>query len=212
MERTVIIPCGGMRYSGRMSPAVRRAAVAVATLAAVAVVGACRGSAPDDHAAPSPAGTSAVSGPARSAADVAFLQNMIKHHEQGLDLSALVGDRSTNRRLIVLMQQIAGQQGDEMGGFRAQLLQWEEPLGARAGAHIEGMVDQATVDRLKALRGADFDRLWLQSMIAHHRGAIAMAQAEIAHGQSPDVISIAKSVAAAQQDGVDRMNALLEVS
>ena len=77
------------------------------------------------------------------------------------------------------------------------------------GATMPGMVDQATMDKLQSLTGADFDWLWLTSMIDHHRGAIAMAQDEIAHGKNPDVIYLARSIIAAQQAEIDQMKKML---
>jgi uncharacterized protein (DUF305 family) len=65
------------------------------------------------------------------------------------------------------------------------------------------------MDKLRTLHGADFDRLWLMSMIDHHRGAIAMAQQEVARGKNPDVIYLAKSIVTAQQSEIDQMNRML---
>ena len=50
---------------------------------------------------------------------------------------------------------------------------------------MQGMVDDATMIKLRSLKGAEFDTLWLQSMISHHQGAIEMADTEIADGQQP---------------------------
>jgi len=74
---------------------------------------------------------------------------------------------------------------------------------------MPGMVDQPTIDRLRTLNGPDFDKLWLQSMISHHQGAIGMAQAEIAHGQNPDAIALAKSIIATAQAEIDQMKQML---
>jgi uncharacterized protein (DUF305 family) len=56
-----------------------------------------------------------------------------------------------------------------------------------------------------ALSGPAFESLWLQSMISHHRGAIEMAETEIADGRSPDMITLAKNIVAAQQAEIDQM-------
>jgi uncharacterized protein (DUF305 family) len=71
------------------------------------------------------------------------------------------------------------------------------------------MVDQPTMDKLEQLTGAEFDRLWLTSMIDHHRGAIAMAQDELAHGRNPDVLYLARSIIASQQAEIDQMKQIL---
>jgi hypothetical protein len=68
------------------------------------------------------------------------------------------------------------------------------------GGHgMQGMVDDATMAKLKSLKGPEFDTLWLQAMIGHHQGAIDMAKAEIAKGQSADMTAMAKTMVTAQQ-------------
>lgn len=185
-----------------------RAAGVLAVLCVAVVGSACRASAPDDTAATT-TGAVQPSGPQRDAADVAFLQNMLAHHQQGIELSSMVARHTDNAALVAFAQQLSADQRAEHNGFRAQLMQWEEPLSNPDAANAAGAVDPATMAKLQRLNGPDFDKLWLQTMIAHHRGAIAMTQAEIAQGRSIDVISIAKSVAASQQAEIDQMNRLL---
>jgi uncharacterized protein (DUF305 family) len=187
-----------------------RSALAVVVALAISVAaGACNRQSPES--APEPAASSSPSAAnTGSPADIAFLENMVVHHQQALELTAMVRGQSTDPALVVLADQVAAQQRAELQGCQAQLLQWEAP-GVPSGGHgadpdIPGMVDQATMDKLRGLRGPAFDKLWLQSMISHHRGAIAMAHNEIQHGQSPEAISIAQSLAARQQTEIDQMN------
>jgi uncharacterized protein (DUF305 family) len=63
--------------------------------------------------------------------------------------------------------------------------------------------------KLGTLTGAEFDALWLQSMINHHRGAIEMARVEIANGRNADMITMARNIAADQQAEVDQMTPML---
>lgn len=187
-------------------------ATVLVTVAAGAVVGACAGQSPDTSDGNARASIATTTQSARSPDDVTFLQGMIKHHEQGVELAALAPKRAGDAQLVALAQQIAAQQRTEIDGFRAQLLQWEEPLGAPSGMHIAGMAGRDTVENLKALHGNGFDRQWLEVMAAYHRGAVAMARDEAAHGASIDVVSIAKSVAASQQAELDAVNQLLGVA
>lgn len=189
-----------------------RVAICIAAIAVLAVASACSARSSSDQENTPPSSTVATTEGARNAGDVVFLQGMIKHHQQGIDLSAMVPAHTSEVQLIALAQQIAAQQRTEIDGFRAQLLQWEEPLGVPPGQDIAGMVDRGTVDKLKTLHGSDFDRQWLEAMITYHRGAIAMAHDEIAHGESIDVVSIAKSVAASQQAELDQVNRMLAVT
>ncbi|MEB3020230.1 DUF305 domain-containing protein [[Mycobacterium] crassicus] len=186
--------------------------VAVAIVVSIAA-GACHSPAPDGpNAASETRSSSSPTGAATgSAGDIAFLENMVAHHQQALELTALVYGRSTDSTLLALANQITAQQQTELQGCQAQLLQWEAPgnPSARDHAEIPGMADQATIDKLRNLHGAAFDTLWLDTMISHHRGAITMAHNEIEHGQSPEAISIAQSLLPRQQADIDQMTAML---
>jgi uncharacterized protein (DUF305 family) len=189
-----------------------RIAATAAVLAAAAFGTACGASSTDEHAR-STATAAARAGEAAThdADDVAFAQNMIPHHEQAVDMAGLAITNTTNADVIALANQITTAQLPEVQAFRAWLVQWGEPETDGHGGHgaMAGMVDQATLDQLKSLRGPEFDKLWLQSMIAHHQGAITMAQQEIGHGQNQDLISMAKSIVSAQQAEIDKMRQLL---
>jgi uncharacterized protein (DUF305 family) len=186
-------------------------AVILAATAALVLLAACGGSSGNGHQAHS---TSAVA-PAEVAVhndqDVTFAEGMIPHHKQAVDMAQMAMANTTNPDVVALANQVATTQLPEIQVFQAWLAQWDLP--ASAGHHdatgMAGMVDQATMDKLAAARGPDFDKLWLQSMIAHHQGAIAMAQQEVANGKNQDVVSIANTIIAAQQGEIDKMKQLL---
>ena len=71
------------------------------------------------------------------------------------------------------------------------------------------MVDEAAMAKLASLNGAEFDTLWLESMIGHHQGAIEMAKAEIANGENVDAIGLAKTIVDTQQAEIDQMKQML---
>lgn len=152
-----------------------------------------------------------------NADDVAFATNMIPHHEQALELSALVPDRSTNPELITLAEQISAAQQPEINTLRVFLVQWNENpddgdpgAGHEGHADMQGMVDEATMERLRTLSGAEFDTLWLQSMISHHEGAVEMAKAELANGKNVDAKRMAQSIVDTQQAEIAQMRQMLE--
>ena len=184
---------------------------AVAVFVALAA-GGCHHAATPAPEASTEASTSSVGMTTGAPADVTFLEDMVIHHQQALELAAMVPIQSSDSALRAFAEQNATQQRTELQGCQAQLLQWEVP-GGHSGrdkpADIPGMVDQATIEKLRGLRGRAFETLWLQTMIAHHRGAIAMAQNEIEHGQSPEAISIAQSLVPFQQAEINQMNQLL---
>jgi uncharacterized protein (DUF305 family) len=189
-----------------------RVAAAVAAFAIAALVGACSSSPSDQHAGHS--GTSTAAQPAdHNSDDVAFARNMIPHHQQAIGMAQMVPTNTTNPDVNALAQQIITTQQPEIQAFNVWLMQWGEDQGNAHGGHVatgvNGMVDQGTMDKLQTLNGPDFDKLWLQAMISHHQGAIDMAQQEIAHGQNPDVIYLAKSIITAQQAEIGKMRQLL---
>jgi uncharacterized protein (DUF305 family) len=154
-----------------------------------------------------------------NAADVAFARNMIPHHQQGVELAALVPVHTLNRELRVIAAHIGADQQAEVRTLNLLLTQWHEPADTDYGngaAHdrmpMAGMVDQSTMDRLKSLDGAAFDTLWVTSMISHHQGAITMAQNEIAHGQSADAIHAAVLIVEAQQREISTMTHLISAT
>lgn len=159
-------------------------------------------------------GTSAVDSAAGyNADDVSFANNMIPHHEQAVELTELVPGRTENAELIDLATRISGAQSPEIETMRAMLVQWgQDPdaPGDHAGHDgMAGMVDEATMTRLESLNGAEFDTLWLESMIAHHQGAVEMAKAEIANGEDPDAKALAEQIIAAQESEITEMNEML---
>jgi uncharacterized protein (DUF305 family) len=184
-----------------------------AALASAVVVSSCTKT--EDHAEhASSAATTTAQVAVHNADDVMFAQMMIPHHQQAVELSALVPDRSTNSAVVKLAATISGEQQPEITAMKALLVQWEVNPDTAAdhsdhGMPMQGMVDDATMTKLRSLKGAEFDTLWLQSMISHHQGAIEMADTEIAKGQSPDMVSMAKNIVTAQQAEIDQMKQML---
>ena len=149
-----------------------------------------------------------------NADDVAFATNMIPHHEQAVEMSALVPDRSTNPEVIALARNISAAQEPEILAMQAFLVQWKNPGESEVheghGGAMQGMVDGATMKKLTSLDGTAFDTLWLQSMINHHEGAIEMAKDEVANGANVDAKSMAQTIVATQQSEIGQMKQLLE--
>jgi uncharacterized protein (DUF305 family) len=139
---------------------------------------------------------------------------MIPHHQQAVEMAALVPDRSTNPELIELAKQISAAQGPEIDTMKVFLVQWNEnpndSTGHKGhGSTMQGMVDEPTMTKLGSLTGAEFDTLWLESMIGHHQGAIEMAKAEIANGENVDAKGLAQKIIDTQQAEIGQMNQML---
>ncbi len=204
-----------MRYDAGMTPTFTRLAALCAAFGVTVALSACSSATREDSGARDAAATTSA-GPAadHNTDDVMFAQMMIPHHQQAIELAALVPDRSTDPGLVQLAAAIAGQQQPEISAMKAMLVQWEVKPGEtlHEGGHgmtMSGMVDEATLIKLEALKGPEFDRLWLTSMIAHHQGAIEMANVEIADGGNADMVGMARGIVAAQQAEIDQMNGML---
>jgi uncharacterized protein (DUF305 family) len=199
-----------------MTPMTRRAAAALAALAAALFLSSCSSPTSDGQTAhqqtDQPVITAQPAG--YNADDVAFATNMIPHHEQAVELSAMVPDRSTNAELIALAQQISAAQQPEIDVMKVFLVQWKENPDTNSGhaghgSTMQGMVDAATMTQLESMNGAEFDKLWLESMIRHHQGAIEMAKAEIANGDNVDAKTLAKNIVTTQEAEIGQMKQML---
>jgi uncharacterized protein (DUF305 family) len=199
-----------------MTPIAARLAVVVAAAATALCVSSCGGPAADGHPNHQNSDEPVITGqPAGfNADDVAFATNMIPHHQQAVELSAMVPDRSTNPDLIALANQISAAQQPEIDVMKVFLVQWNENPDTNSGhaghgGTMAGMVDAATMAKLQALNGAEFDKLWLESMITHHQGAIEMAKAEVANGDNVDAKALANNIVTAQEAEIGQMKQML---
>ena len=152
-------------------------------------------------------------------ADVKFMQDMIHHHAQALDMTALIESRTSLDRMKLLGQRLEISQSDEIRmmqrwlGQRAQQAPDIHAHHMPGAALMPGMLTPEEMDRLAAAHGAEFDRLWLQGMIRHHDGALTMVDALFATpgaGQESEVFAFASDVVADQKAEIDRMEVMLE--
>jgi uncharacterized protein (DUF305 family) len=157
------------------------------------------------------------SGVRHTAADTRFMQGMIGHHAQALEMVALVAARSHNEDLKRLALRIDVSQRDEMEMMRDWLARRDESLPdphAHHGPHrMPGMLTDAQMAALAAAQGPAFDRLFLEGMIQHHGGALTMLTdlfAARGAGQEPEIFDFASDVEADQTMEIARMRALLK--
>ncbi len=205
-----------MQYSGAMTSMPARALAVLAAIAAAVFLSSCSSPSSDGHTDHEHTEEPVITGqPAGfNADDVSFATNMIPHHQQAVELSALVPDRSTNPELVALAQQVSAAQQPEIETMKVFLVQWKENPDAGSGheghgAPMAGMVDEGTMTKLESLNGPEFDKLWLESMISHHQGAIEMAKAEIANGANVDAKRMAQTIIDTQQAEIGKMKQML---
>ena len=145
-------------------------------------------------------GVSAQEAPLYTADDLMFLTHMIMHHEQALELAALVPSRAKHEEFIRFARYVDGAQRAEIDQMKGLL-----DLAARRGLELPhhemlgdppmaGMLSKAQMKAVSKATGADFERLWLQGMIYHHQGALDMARAQqqrqFASGRRPYGIDV----------------------
>jgi uncharacterized protein (DUF305 family) len=150
-------------------------------------------------------------------ADVKFMQGMIGHHAQAVEMVALINERTKNADLRLLGLRIRVSQDDEMDMMR----KWLEARGEKIpgphshhepGGFMPGMLTAEEMSQLAAAKGVEFDRLFLQGMIKHHAGAITMVDELFktpGAGQDGDIFAFASDVDSDQRMEIDRMSMML---
>ncbi len=157
-----------------------------------------------------------------SPADVSFMQGMIMHHKQAVDMAMLAPERTNNDAILKTADRIRAGQADEMKFMREWLASHgeKEMAAMAAGAHVghhathlmKGMATPAQTAELAASSGTAFDRLFLQLMVAHHKGAIDMVDVLLASPGSaydPVMYEFTNEVVSDQNAEIDRMNGFL---
>lgn len=185
--------------------------VAIATLAG------CGGSSTSDDTtnAADVSTTVAADSTMNNDADVMFAQMMIPHHEQAIEMSDIALDPTVGASDAVksLATRIKNAQDPEIQQMKDLLTQWGESITADSsvdhGDMMSGMMSAKDLTALTALRGAEFDRAWLEAMIAHHDGAVEMAQDVLKDGQHADIRALATAVVSAQEAEISEMKKLL---
>lgn len=190
-----------------------------AIAAAIALAGCASGSGSGSGSESMPGmthGTSS-SAPAASAeynsADVTFAQMMIPHHAQAVEMSDMIlAKQGIPAPVTALATKIKEAQGPEIQTMTGWLKDWKEPTEmatGQAGHSMSGMMDDAAMKELEAAQGTEAAKLFLKRMIAHHEGAIMMANNEVTDGKDPKAVELSKEIVSAQEAEVKEMQDLL---
>jgi len=168
-----------------------------------------------------------------------FAMHMIPHHQQAIEMSDVVlSKQGIDPRVTELANQIKAAQGPEIDKMQGWLKQWgmpqmpmtsgempmpsgsmpghgdmPMPSGTTSGmpgmSGMAGMMSEQDMAALQAAQGVEASKLFLTQMIAHHEGAITMAQNEIKDGQYPATIELANSIVTSQQKEIETMKGIL---
>jgi uncharacterized protein (DUF305 family) len=199
----------------------RTTLITAGALAVLAISTGCSSSNEAEHPAGHSPSSSASAAPTTTAAaeahndaDVMFAQHMIPHHTQAIDMSdTLLAKQGIDLRVTELANQIKAAQGPEIQQMQGWLTQWGTPsmppMSGHGDAGMSGMMSEQDMTALKDAQGVDASKLFLTQMIAHHEGAITMAQNEIKDGQYPLAVEMAHAIVTTQQQEIDTMKGIL---
>jgi len=156
-----------------------------------------------------------------SEVDIAFIQGMLTHHAQAVEMVALVPQRTTRRELLLIAERIDVSQRDEMAWMRDWLADHRIPAAEGQGAHdhaamghasMPGMLSPDEMAALARATGREFERRFLVGMITHHEGALKMVAALFGSpdaAQRPEIFGFASDVDADQRAEITRMRKVL---
>lgn len=160
--------------------------------------------------------------PPRSKADVEFMQGMIMHHAQAVEMTALIDSHTANKELRSLGARISSSQSSEIKFMKRWLAARGEPLTmgmsgmAASGDAMPLMPGMLSAEQMEALRnanGAEFDRLFLTGMIQHHDGALIMVKDlfdTAGAGQDAEIFDFATDADNTQRAEIRIMQSMLE--
>ena len=163
--------------------------------------------------------------PPRSQADVDFMQGMIMHHAQAVEMSGLIPTHSQNKDLQMLGAKISSSQQAEIKFMKEWLAARGESISksmpgmpdmdnsGRPMKLMPGMLSPEQMDALRKAKGTEFDRLFLQGMVQHHGGALTMVDDlfnTAGSGQTADVFDFATDVDTGQRAEIRIMESMLD--
>ena len=144
-------------------------------------------------------------------ADIMFLQMMIPHHQQAIDMSDLALTKSSDSELLALAKNIRDEQASEIVTMKA----WLDKAGAdldpghSMGHDMGGMLNDSELAALEAATGKSFDLLWLKGMTGHHDGAIDMATM-IEDADNDEIKSFGQAIVTSQSAQNKQMAAMIK--
>ncbi|MBK3560475.1 DUF305 domain-containing protein [Streptomyces sp. MBT56] len=200
---------------------IRRGTAVAAAGTAALVLAACGGngdtSAGHDGHISTPASAAASASPSQgrhNAADVAFTQGMIPHHRQAVEMADLAPDRARSAEVKTLAADIKKAQDPEIKTLSGWLTSWGEKVPAEGAMDHSmhgtgGMMTAEDMEEPKKASGTTFDTAFMEMMIEHHEGAVAMAKTEQADGSYASAKKMAGQIIDSQTAEIEKMNKLL---
>jgi uncharacterized protein (DUF305 family) len=149
--------------------------------------------------------------------EVVFLQGMIAHHEQAIEMAEIALDpsRGAGTEILDLATRIRSAQDPEVDLMMSMLTSAGAPMEMDMSdghdmSSMEGMMSAEEMDSMATMMSVEFDRVWLEMMIEHHRGAISQSEDVKVGGSNPAVLALANQIITTQTAEIDEMGALLK--
>jgi uncharacterized protein (DUF305 family) len=153
--------------------------------------------------------------PGENSAEAGFARDMMVHHSQAVSMAQLLYDRTQNSELRIIALDIMLSQQTQIGQMTGWLDIWGLPTASPAlpmtwmdmptPGLMEGMATDEQLAALRAAKGNDADRLFIQLMIPHHQSALHMAKAILERSNEPIVVELAQAVIDTQQREIDEL-------
>jgi uncharacterized protein (DUF305 family) len=199
----------------------RRLAVVGALAAGALALTACGGNGSDSGSSDSGSSNSGNASQGREEtasqqfndADVMFAQMMIPHHQQAVQMSELVPGRASDQEIKTLAGKIEEAQDPEINTMKSWLKSWDKPASMPGMDHssgMPGMMSDKDMAELKKAKSKDFDRMFADMMIDHHKGAITMAKDEQKSGRNALAKKLAGKIIKSQTAEISEMNKILD--
>ncbi|MGW2546463.1 DUF305 domain-containing protein [Kitasatospora sp. NPDC001574] len=174
----------------------------------------------------SASGSSSASAPADDSPEAGFARDMATHHQQAVDLSFIVRDRTTDGHTRTLAFDIINTQANQRGMMMGWLDQWGLPQHSPAkpmawmgmkhtyeahdGSLMPGMATNTQLAKLRSLSGRDAEVLFLQLMLEHHKGGVEMAQGYVDVAKNETEKRLARSMVVGQNSEIQLMTDMLQ--
>ena len=135
--------------------------------------------------------------------DLAFMNMMIVHHDQAIEMAELSENRTSNEKILELSNNISEAQTRE----NEQMTEWMNDLGYSAGNHhrMAGMASEQEMQQLRNSNGSEFNELFSKLMIEHHRGGIAMAENFYESGRNTELREMQGQMIETQTEEIRKM-------
>ena len=178
----------------------------------VAIVGSAISlSACSTTANPGTTGSSSTASAVFNKADLSFATDMAAHHQQAVEMSQMLLDKSDiDPRVVTLAQNIKAAQGPEIKQMKSWLSDWGQKSDTMSGMDMSGtLMSDSDMNDLKSSTGMAASRLFLTQMTVHHKSALVMAKTEVDSGKSAEAVTLAKNIISTQTTEITQMSEIL---